>query len=332
MLYASGRSQNAIDTLLQAVCETSMSRQHVMDAWFMLLDLFQAEGKREEFDKMALNFVVQFERSAPAWREEGTHDGAQPAAKAKPTGAASAAATVLSGELSAKCRTQLDDAVLKNPKGGTLRLDLGKLTKVVPEGCQVLLAFLQKQRKGDSTLNLKGAENLQKLLEQSIQSFPKEGSEQLWLLLLELCQMRGLEEVFDKISVGYAITFEVSPPSWEALPKHTAIQTSAEAVPEETSTPASEDTFALSGIIAGGNEPQLNQLASFAAARQQIAVDMRQLNRVDFAGAGALLNIFSDLKRKNKEIVVIGANAMIIALFSVVGVTQFVTIVRDKQH
>ncbi len=330
MLYANGRSQEAIDALVQA-CKTSMSHQHTLDAWFMLLDLFQAEGKKTEFHKTAMDFVVRFERSAPAWREDGQQEDATPKAKL-----ASAAGTTLTGELSEKCRTQLDDALLKTPKGGILRLDLGKLTKVAPEGCQVLLAFLQKQRKSDSQLNLKGAETLQKLLEQSVRSFPKEESQHIWLLLLELCQLQGLEQAFDKISVGYAITFEVSPPCWEAPPKHTAVQTNAEAGAEtgaeEPDTPASEDTFSLSGVITGANQPQLAKLASFAATRQQTAVDMKQLKRIDFVGAGILHNIFSDLQRKRKEIVVIGANAMIIALFSVVGITELVTIVRDKQH
>lgn len=329
MLYANGRSQEAIDTLVQA-CKTNMSHQHTLDAWFMLLDLFQAEGKKTEFDKVSMEFVIRFERSPPAWREEGQQEDAAPKAKA-----ASTPSVTLTGELSEKCRTQLDDALAKTPKDGTLRLDLGKLTKVLPTGCQALLAFLQKQRKSDSQLNLKGAETLQKLLEQSVRSFPKEEAPHIWLLLLELCQLQGLEEAFDKISVGYAITFEVSPPCWEAPPKHAAVQTNTEASAEgaeEPATPASEDTFSLSGVITGGNEPQLAKLASFAATRQQTAVDMSQLKRIDFIGAGTLHNIFSGLRRNNKEVVVLSANAMIIALFSVVGMTELVTIVRDKQH
>ena len=326
MFYANGRSQNAVDTLVRA-CKTSMSPQHTLDAWFMLLDLFQAEGRKVEFEKMALDFVVKFERSPPAWREEWQQEEATPKTKA-----ASTPSVTLAGELSDKCRAQLDDALAKTPKDGTLRLDLGKLTKVTPAGCQALLAFLQKQRKSDSQLNLKGAETLHKLLEQSVRSFPKEEAHHIWLLLLELCQLQGLEEAFDKISVGYAITFEVSPPCWVAPPKNSALHESTEADSDEPATPASEDTFHLSGVITGANEPQLAKLASFAATRQQTAVDMNQLKRIDFIGAGTLHNIFSDLQRKHKEIVVIGANAMIIALFSVVGVTELVTIVRDKQQ
>ena len=278
-----------------------------------------------------MEFVIRFERSPPAWREEGQPEDATPKTKA-----ASTPSVTLTGELSEKCRAQLDDALAKTPKDGTLRLDLGKLTKVLPDGCQALLAFLQKQRKSDSQLNLKGAETLQKILEQSVRSFSKEEAPHIWLLLLELCQLQGLEEAFDKISVGYAITFEVSPPCWEAPPKHAAVQTTAEAGieagTEEPATPASEDTFSLGGVITGANEPQLAKLASFAATRQQTAVDMSQLKRIDFIGVGILSNIFSDLRRKHKEVVVISANAMIIALFSVVGVTELVTIVRDKQH
>jgi hypothetical protein len=39
----------------------------------------------------------------------------------------------------------------------------------------------------------------------------------MWLLLLELHQQAFHQEAFEEAAVNYAITFEVSPPSWEAL-------------------------------------------------------------------------------------------------------------------
>jgi hypothetical protein len=36
-----------------------------------------------------------------------------------------------------------------------------------------------------------------------------------WLLKLEFCQLRGQLEVFEEVAINYAVTFEISPPSWE---------------------------------------------------------------------------------------------------------------------
>ena len=36
-----------------------------------------------------------------------------------------------------------------------------------------------------------------------------------WLLKLEICQLRGQLEVFEEMAINYAVTFEISPPSWE---------------------------------------------------------------------------------------------------------------------
>ena len=40
----------------------------------------------------------------------------------------------------------------------------------------------------------------------------------MWLLLLDLYQMLGMQNEFEEAAVDYAVTYEVSPPSWETPP------------------------------------------------------------------------------------------------------------------
>jgi len=41
---------------------------------------------------------------------------------------------------------------------------------------------------------------------------------QAWLMLLDLYQHLGMRAEFEEAAVNYAVTFEISPPSWEPQP------------------------------------------------------------------------------------------------------------------
>ena len=56
----------------------------------------------------------------------------------------------------------------------------------------------------------------------------------VWLLLLDLYQMLGLQNEFEEAAVDYAVTYEVSPPSWETPPPRPK--------PLETSQPITLET------------------------------------------------------------------------------------------
>lgn len=327
ILYANGRSEAAIDTLLQGICESN-AQQRNLDSWFMLFDLFQVEGMKQEFEKLALDFVVQFERSAPIWQGEGNDAGADPAIR---TGGW--AYYSLTGTLGGSSQTQIAELQKIADKEGRLRIELGKLQAVEPEGCRTLLEYLQNARKAGSSLMLSGQQKLAALLKQSIEANTGERVKPMWLLLLELYQQLGMETEFDNLSVDYAVAYEVSPPSWEAPPRQLAPETSAVENEPQPEAPVSEESFQLSGVISGASQAQLDQLMAFGAARPgRVRVDMSQVKRVDFVSAGTLLNTISNLRQCGKQIEIAGANEMIAALFSVIGINQFASILRNKQH
>lgn len=62
-------------------------------------------------------------------------------------------------------------------------------------------------------IELLGREALGELLQAQVETGRPDGKA-CWLLLLELCQLQGRQEAFEEIAIDYAVTFEVTTPSW----------------------------------------------------------------------------------------------------------------------
>ncbi|MGH8752215.1 MAG: hypothetical protein ACREUV_10995, partial [Burkholderiales bacterium] len=65
MLYAGNQIEQALEVLLGTI----KSGLPDLESWLMLFDLYQQKNMQKEFEELALNFVLKFERSPPAWRE-----------------------------------------------------------------------------------------------------------------------------------------------------------------------------------------------------------------------------------------------------------------------
>jgi ABC-type transporter Mla MlaB component len=325
--FANGRSDAAIDILLRGIAEPDGVRRNPQ-AWFMLFDLFQVLGMRQEFDKLALDFVVEFERSAPTWQGGGAAGEQAPAAPRPPK---REPGYVLEGELGAESRRQIADLEEMAGRDGTLRLDFGRLRGLDDAGCTLLMEAMQRMESLGRRVKLSGTGTLEALLRARIDERGKSCARSVWLLLLKLYQVRGMHEKFEDLSLDYAVAYEVSPPPWETARAARFEPPSGEFdVPPQPEAPP--EALALSGVLSGANPPQLHELVNYAAARTVVNVDMSRVSRVDFVAAGALLNAIMGFTRNGKAIMIHGANEMIQALFAIVGINRQAAIVRNKQH
>ena len=68
LLFAGGQLE-ASRTLLEQGVRTDHDAMTSPLAWLALFDVLQRANDRAAFEQMALQYVVQFERSAPAWEE-----------------------------------------------------------------------------------------------------------------------------------------------------------------------------------------------------------------------------------------------------------------------
>jgi ABC-type transporter Mla MlaB component len=313
LMFANGQAANARALLEQGIAGDHDAKQSPL-AWLALFDLLNRAGDRAAFDHYALQYSVQFERSAPGWEER--HGRAAATRKAGPTGGYIA----VTGRLTADSAPQLEGlrrAVSK--KLGQARLDLHGVTGYDDAGAQLLAHELGAARRARVALAFERAEKLRAALEASVKA-GRDGGQGAWLLSLELMQWAHEQATFDDRAVEFAVTFELSPPSWEPPPKP---QTSADsdAPAQVQSGVAVPDVVSLAGAITGNAMPQVAQLLEFAHGKHVVPVDMSEVDRIDFVCAGALLNAINRVEGQRKSVQIYGATPIIRALLLLIGLS-----------
>lgn len=294
-----------------------------LQMWLMMFDVLQHLGRKQEFEERALDFVVKLERSPPVWAD------LPPAPKPNPSLRTGGAATVsLTGSLGAQSATALEQLRKASEKQPKLRLDFGKLQGIEPAGCKLLLATLKYFKSAKRDVWLTGEATLIKLLREGAKAGDKSVETSVWLLLLDLYQMLGLQNEFEEAAVDYAVTYEVSPPSWEAPPSRPKAEPMAESQP--VATQVADDAFHVSGEVAGQSDQLFADLGTYAAEANPVVLDFSTARRVDFVNAGRLLNALEKLKAEGKQLVIRGAGEMIIALFAVMGIPKVARIIPRK--
>lgn len=316
--YANGNADAALRVAKSALERTDLGAA-AEQVWGLLFDLYQTLGRREDFDKLALEYVVLFEKSPPPW--SGVQDG----------GAAARSGIVpmcnLSGALSAASAKQFEQMRRIVSKNAVVRLDVAKVNSADAEGCNQLNDLLASAKKQKRVITVEHASVLAKLLQDKLEIGKRE-NQPMWLLLLELLQQQGQQEAFDEWALNYAITFEVSPPSWEppAVPKTDA--------KEVGRIPAADakygDAFAMAGEMVGGCTNELLLLNEYAKQHDQVVINLAQLRRMDFVCAGMLLNTLGELAVRGKTLRLVNASCLVAALLSAVGINQFAEIVRRR--
>ena len=320
LLFAGGQLDAARALLEQGVRNDHDAMTSPL-AWLALFDVLQRANDHAAFERMALQYVVQFERSAPAW-EEGLSTTAGPKALA-------GGFIPVTGKLSAASLPQVEGlkrAIEK--KVPHARLDLASVTGFDDAGARLLADALAHARKHRFALTLQRPDKLQVAVNALVKR-GKEGGEGAWLLSLELLQFEQKHEAFDDRSIEYAIAFEQSPPSWEPppVPRPVAL------VGESATTGAKDDgnahpphdgdaeTLKFSGVLAGSSNVQLGNIAEFAQRRSVVPIDLSAVDRIDFVCAGALLNTIYRVESQRKAVQILGASPIIRALLLLIGIS-----------
>lgn len=315
ILFANGQ-----DEMVRTLLENAIRIHHFGPGerlWMMLFDLYKMSGQKAAFEALGIDYAQSFEKSPPGWRDKSSGQ-----AKTKEVLAGS---FLFRGTLTDDNNAAFDaihQALEKNPR---LRLDLSKVSRLDAGGCARLLSVLQQARKARREIELLGRDTLLALLEKCVESGRAEDRE-CWLLLLELCQLQGQYERFEDLAINYAVTFEVSPPSWEA--KRVA---APEPVLQRASNGAGDevdaDAYALRGEIKAS---RFGDLLPFAEVHDPVLIDCVSLTRIDFISAGALLNVLTTVRRSGKQIVFRHPNHLVAELFGVVGLKTVAIIVFAK--
>ena len=320
LLFASGQARAARPVLEQGIQTDPEARQSAL-AWLALFDLLQRENDRAAFDQLAMNYVLQFESSAPSWDAR-----ARPQDEDKGHGGYIA----ITGRLSSGNGAQLDGLRRALEKCvPRARIDLASVTGFDDEGARMLAHELARARRQRMDLVIQRPEKLVEALESAVAK-GREGGEGAWLLSLELKQWHHDQAGFDDRAVEYAVAFELSPPSWEPPPRAPKGSANGGLAPDAASaasgngapgTVADGETVVWEGAIVGAAPMQLAQLDPFAAQRDVVTIEMSAVDRIDFVCAGALLNSILRVEGQHKVVQIVGATPIVRALLLLIGVS-----------
>jgi anti-anti-sigma regulatory factor len=317
LLFANGQDVAARELLEQGIAADPDTKLSPL-AWLALFDLMQRAGDRAAFDQLAMQYLVQFERSAPSWEET-----AKPAAVDAPGAGGYIAVT---GKLSSQSASQLEGLKRALEKCvPRARIDLSSVTGFDDAGARLLATDLARARGQRMELAIQRPEKLRKALEAAVGKGAA-GGEGAWLLSLELMQWEHEQEAFDERAVEFAVAFELSPPSWEP-PPGARNGLGAEAPPAAADAasgnpaPADRDLIVFEGVLAGASPLPLAQLVDFAARNPAASIDMSGVERIDFICAGALLNAIGRIESQGKAVQILGATPIVRALLLLIGIS-----------
>ena len=293
ILYANGQADLA--EMMLRDCLNELGRTERLP-WWMLFDLYQAQGREQEFDSIAIDYASHFETSPPAYTDRLPRAAPQAAF----TGVAPALR--LPAALDAGLAIQLQALHKPVPPGTPVRLDFGAVRTANAEGCAALLASLQALRHDGRATVLAGADALLAVLRTMLAIGERGSGEAPWLLLLELLQLLDREKDFEETAMDYCVTFEVSPPSFET-PLRAAAGAAGVAVPDPASgaaapaaaAPEADQRFLLPPAVDGDIGALLAAIDAYAAQAgadsaqaAPVVLDCANLARMGFTAAGAL--------------------------------------------
>lgn len=318
MLYSIDQAAAASAALEAAIRGNELGR-YAARAWGMLFELYQIEGRRQDFDRLAVEYAAKFESSPPTWVA-----GDEPAAvEPKPVNKSSVS---LSGALNAKAQEALKQVFKIAEKSPSVRIEVGKVTEVDEHGCGLLNAVLKQMKKAHKECVFGGADKLAVLVAKGT-AVGERRNEQAWMLLLDLYQYLGNQEAFEDAAVNYAVTFEVSPPSFEA-PKN---RPATRAEPEVEAQLESDDAgCALEGVITSATDGAFATIRSHAEATAEVVVDTSRLLRMDFVAATNLMNLVNALIAAKKKVRLIKASHLLTALWEVIGLDRVARVETRK--
>ena len=309
--FASGQAQAARELLEEGIENDADTKMSPL-AWLALFDLLQRDGDKAAFDALSLKYVVQFERSPPAWiAKANAHAGPR----------AVGGYVAVTGRLTAASEKQLEGlrrAVAR--KADATRLDLMSLQSFDDVGARLLADALAEARRSRVALQVQQGAKLAHALGDALKK-GRDAGEGAWLLALELLQWSNDRAAFEDRAVDFAVTFELSPPSWEPPAGASGAKPDTAPIDGGSAEADDPDVTKWTGVLCGSLAGPLGKFADSAHGRSMVVVDMSGVERIDFVCAGAFLNHITRIEAQRKAVQIVGVTPIIRALLLLLGVS-----------
>lgn len=317
-LHAAGKDIEASRRLETAIKSGEPLGESADKAWRALFELMQELGNAAAFDKLALAYARRFELSPPTWNavpEADNHVDASSGGRAH---------VALVGTLDARIGETLKQMMKLAQTAPLVRIDMGKLTAADNDGATLLMRALAALKKARREYVFGNPSRLAGILAALLEPGQRV-NEAAWLLLLELYQQAWDQAAFEEAAVNYAVTFEVSPPSFVSA-------ASGRPSPLAVKPPPVRDAgdFSLEGQMIGAGADAFAGLDRIAAERGEIDIDGLGLRRIDAASTEQLKQALARVAAKGCRVRILGLSELIAAWLHSHGFAEIATLRARK--
>jgi hypothetical protein len=187
-----------------------------------------------------------------------------------------------------------------------------------------------------------GLDNLVALLSEAASTGDRDADPAFWMTRLAVLRVLSRADLFDEAAIDYCMTYEVSPPAWEAprcrarqSTSGASVQTQPLSLISEVSTSFMESalfddepaqvqvaSLELSGQLVGDIGDTLVSLNGDIGAASVVNVSCARLIRVDFLAAGDLLNWVLAKRSENRSVRFIDTHRLVALFFVAMGISE----------
>ncbi|HSI51581.1 MAG TPA: STAS domain-containing protein [Ideonella sp.] len=339
MAFANADFVHCERALVELTAEHGL-KQNSGETWLVLFDLYRATGQQGRFESLAAAFSERFQLSAPQWYS-------------LPRLVADATLSTVThsrdaGDVGWVCPEYLDGDAVVQLNSQTMQLPLPwvldwTLLQTVDADAALRLRLLLRQW-GQQAMEMRwlAADRFFAALQEAAPVGVRDADPAFWLARLEALRLVNRPDQFDEVAIDYCVTYEVSPPSWEASrcvariglsglnTRSATLSLLSEAVtsmhegPDGLGTPVT--TLELSGQLSGDIGPLLLSLDAKLGGTRVVRVSCALLIRVDFIAAGDLLNWVIAKRGQGREIGFTDVHRLVALMFAAMGVTEHASV------
>ncbi len=317
--------------------------QHA-ETWLVLFDLYRAIGQQHKFESLALDYAQQFGWSAPQWFSM-PRLVAEAAREERPR------SSRIEGQVGWVCPDHLDADGVAKLASLALQMplpwvfDWGAMKSIDVEACARLSELFRSWIPQDLDMRWLSGERLFTVLQESAPNGARDADPAYWQVRLDVLRMTNRPDQFDEAAIDYCVTYEVSPPSWEAARCEVRVSGSNQgttqpplSVVSDVSTSFQESTLTdvsnmiqvgsveLSGQLVGDIGLTLGKMDAELGTAKIVNVSCARLIRVDFIAAGDLLNWVLARRAEDRTVNFLDAHRMVALFFGAMGINEHATV------
>jgi len=354
--YANGDVEAAESALLELLRQPSLIRREPL--WMALFDLYRSTGQQERFDSATIDFAGIFGKSGPLWGHWSEEPG-RPRQHSfdvadQGPGYQWIAPPVLTSDVLQALKTALERAA------SPWLLDWTRLSRIEPSAVDPLADLVADWASSRVRLRWQGLAVLDDLLRAHTPSGHADTPQVWWRLRMESLRLLGRAEEFELVALDYCVTYEQSPPSWQAPYCECLILSgdgsamsvqppAVDVVPAQASryqtefaptalvgemsqldtgmSASSPISVALAGEVTTDIEGTLPVPLPGYQIPRVLVVDCARLVRIDFLAAGSVLNWAAARQAEGTQVQFQHLNRLVAVFFNVIGINEHARVI-----